>query len=324
MLIVLHCVAVASQELKFSKNGELKIVQITDTHIKLGNDFLRKESQKAIDLMCAVIDAERPDIVIFTGDNVTTTPAKEGWELLLKPLSERKIPFGVVLGNHDREHDMTWAQISELVTSYPTCINELDGDVLADFAIEVESSECSDVAALLYLMDSNEYPAVEGVRGSGYFTFEQVDNYRKMSAQQIEKSGGEPIPALAFFHIPLCEYDYAFDDKGNPRIGIRGGYGDYNTLNTGMYTAFVELGDVFGTFVGHNHNSDFVVGYNGIALAFGRGTLYGTSFSDLRKGARVIKLKEGKREFESWIREADGVVTYPMKFENGKVVKIKK
>lgn len=324
VIILLQGVVVLAQELKFSKDGELKIVQFTDTHIKLGNDFLRDQSQKCIDLMCAIIDSEKPDVVIFTGDNVTCTPVKEGWDFLLSPLAERKIPFGVVLGNHDREHDMTWAQLSKEITSYPTCINELDGKVLADFAVEVAASDSDSIAALLYLMDSSEYPTVKKVRRSGIFPFEQVENYRTMSEEYTEKNGGEPIPALAFFHIPLSEYNEAYDDKSNPRTGIRGGHGGSGGINTGMCAAFIESGDVFGVFVGHSHNCDYIVGYNGIALAFGRGTLYGTSFSDLRKGSRIIKLKEGKREFESWIHESDGEKAYPMKFEGGKVIKVKK
>ena len=323
-LLLLQVAMITAQELKFSKDGELKIVQFTDTHIKLGNDFLRKGSDECIELMCELLDSERPDVVIFTGDNVTCTPAKPGWDLLLKPIADRNIPFGVVLGNHDREHDMTWAEISEYVTSYPNCINELNGDLLADFAVEVAASKGDKTAALLYLLDSNEYPTIDGVGGSGYFTFEQVDSFRKMSAERKENNGGVVIPALAFFHIPLCEYDLASGDKDNKRIGIAGEGGGSKTLNTGMYSAFLESGDIFATFAGHNHNNDYAVGYNGIALVYGRATLSKTSYSDLRRGSRVIVLKEGCREFESWIYEPGGDLTYPMSFEKGEVIKLKK
>ena len=39
------------------------------------------------------------------------------------------------------------------------------------------------------------------------FIFDQIEWYRKQSKHFAEKNGGNPVPALAFFHIPLIEYN---------------------------------------------------------------------------------------------------------------------
>ena len=41
-------------------------------------------------------------------------------------------------------------------------------------------------------------------------------------------------------------------------------------LNPGMFAAMAECGDVMGTFVGHDHDIDYVVAEKGIALGYGR------------------------------------------------------
>ena len=68
--IVFLCMALAgrAQEpaLHFSSNGEFKIVQFTDLHYKWG----KKASNKAIECMEEVLDAEKPDFVMVTGDLV--------------------------------------------------------------------------------------------------------------------------------------------------------------------------------------------------------------------------------------------------------------
>ena len=41
-------------------------------------------------------------------------------------------------------------------------------------------------------------------------------------------------------------------------------------LNTGMFAAMKESGDVMGIFVGHDHDNDYAVMWKGILLAYGR------------------------------------------------------
>jgi hypothetical protein len=62
----------------------------------------------------------------------------------------------------------------------------------------------------------------------------------------------------------------------------------------------IECKDVMATFVGHDHNNNFIGCLRGICLAYGNASArqaYGT----IGRGARIIELYEGERKFDSWI-----------------------
>ena len=50
--------------LKFNKDGKFKIVQFTDVHYIHGNP----KSAVSLERINEVLDAEKPDLVLFTGD----------------------------------------------------------------------------------------------------------------------------------------------------------------------------------------------------------------------------------------------------------------
>ena len=61
-----------------------------------------------------------------------------------------------------------------------------------------------------------------------------------------------------------------------------------------------DMGDVMGTFVGHDHNNDYIGQHCGIALAYCKATGV-DSYGDFPKGGRVIEMFEGERYFDSWL-----------------------
>ena len=70
-----------------------------------------------------------------------------------------------------------------------------------------------------------------------------------------------------------------------------------------------EAGDVMGTFVGHEHINDFWGDLHGIRLCYGRASGYNTYGRDgFPRGARVITLQEGERQFETWLHLDDGTI----------------
>ena len=88
--------------LKFNQDKKFKIVQFTDTHVI----YEDKRCNEAMERMNEVLDAEKPDFVIYTGDLIFGRPAKESLLQAVEPVVSRGIPFGVTWGNHDDEQDM--------------------------------------------------------------------------------------------------------------------------------------------------------------------------------------------------------------------------
>jgi hypothetical protein len=293
---------VNAQQLRFRNDGTFKIVQFTDTHVVPGN----AKSLNAIKLINETLDKENPDLIVFTGDVVTGKPAREGWEMVLKPLAKKGIPFVITMGNHDAEQDLNRSEIAAIITATPHCINKKDSKGLSDMALEIKSAKNGNASALLYCMDSNDYSKVDTVKGYGWFSFEQIQWYRNTSARITEANGGKPLPALAFFHIALPEYKEAYKNERNNPVGIRLEDECPASVNSGMFTAMLESRDVMGVFVGHDHNNDYLASLYGIALGYGRFSGGKTTYVDIQNGARIINLKEGERGFSTFIRLLDG------------------
>ena len=302
--------------LKFNKAGEFKIVQFTDVHFKYGNPA----SDIALERIDEVLKAENPDLVVLTGDIIYAAPADKGMLTVLERVSAHSVPFVVTFGNHDDEQGMTRAQLYDIIRSVPGNVQPDRGEqVSPDYVLTVHSSDGKGRdAAVLYFFDSHSYSKLKDVKGYDWLTFDQVENYRSLSASFTEANGGRPLPALSFFHIPLPEYNQAASDEGAILIGTRMEKACAPALNTGMFTAMKEAGDVMGVFVGHDHDNDYAVMWHGILLAYGRYTGGNTVYNHLPNGARVIVLKEGKRTFDTWIDLAGGRQvnrsTYPDSF----------
>ncbi|RIJ50459.1 phosphohydrolase [Maribellus luteus] len=304
VVLGLNGTAIGQQTLHFNEDKTFKIVQFTDLHFM----FDSPKSEVVLPMINEVLDIERPDLVVFTGDAVTKAPVFKGWELLTAPMIDRGIPWVAVLGNHDDESDKTRSEImEELVQLEKNCIAYKTEEAYGtgNYVLEIKGGDKT-TKALLYCMDSNAYSTVEGTGTYGWFTREQINWYTQKSNNFTEKNNGEAIPALAFFHIPLPEYTQAWSNGGMQPVGVKNEDVCSPSLNSGMFLAMLEQGDVMGTFVGHDHVNDYISSLYGIALAYGRFSGSGDTYGDLKNGARVIVLKEDKWEFDTWLRIRGG------------------
>jgi hypothetical protein len=245
---------------------------------------------------------------MVTGDIVTEDNPQEAFSRLAAIFEKAGIPYAMVFGNHDSEHNLPRKEVAAFIEKLPLCLNKTDHSVegLTNFVLPVHGKN-EKKAALIYCMDSNEYSTLEPtIGGWGWFTHEQVGWFRKQSRKFTAENDGKPYPALAFFHIPFPEYNDAWNNKINPPVGVKNEDVCSPEINTGMFAAMLESGDVMGTFVGHDHVNDYIGVHYGVALAYGRVTKTSKDPIDPGPGGRVIVLKEGKREFDTWIREANG------------------
>lgn len=292
------------KELTFNEKGEFKIVQFTDTHI----DFSSNSNLNVYEIMKGVVEIEKPDFVILTGDIITQNDPQDAYQRLENLFSEANIPWAMVFGNHDSQSNLSREKLAELLQNFPNCLNNDSGDTFgnSNFVLPVYGKN-KKTEALLYCMDSNSYSTLKpNVDGYGWLDFSQINWYREKSSNYTHANNGNPLPALAFFHIPLPEYSNAWKNKVNRPIGVKFEDECSPDINTGMFSAMLESGDVMGTFVGHDHINDYIGVYYNIVLAYGRVTKMMRGRRDPLAGGRVIVLKEGERSFDTWIRDLNG------------------
>ncbi|MDU1892378.1 MAG: metallophosphoesterase family protein [Dysgonomonas sp.] len=300
--------------LRFNNDGKFKIVQFTDVHYK--KDV--KESAVAIELINEVLDAEKPDLVVFTGDVIWAKPVKEGLDEVFAPVISRNIPWTYVFGNHDDEFGMSRQELMDYVVEKPFCLAQSGDKALfgvGNFILEVKDKENKDIETLLYFLDSGAYTPIKGLGTYNWFHPNQVEWFKKESAAYTQSNENTPYPALAFFHIPFAEYPLMTTAKDAKIIGDKKEDECNGKLNTGMFAAMKQSGDVMGTFVGHDHDNDYIGDYYGIYLAYGRYSGGNTVYNNLGKnGCRVIEMEDGKREFTTYLRLLGGETLYPVKY----------
>jgi predicted MPP superfamily phosphohydrolase len=59
-------------------------------------------------MMKTVIAIEKPDLVVLTGDIVCSKNTAKAWISLSKVCIDAKVPWAVMLGNHDPQDELTW------------------------------------------------------------------------------------------------------------------------------------------------------------------------------------------------------------------------
>lgn len=314
-LAFILCIGGATaQELRFNSNHKFKIVQFTDIHWIYDDP----KSEEAAERMREVLDAERPDLVVYTGDIIFAKPAAPALQRALEPAIERGIPFAVTWGNHDDEQDMTRAELSAYIKDMKGNLTSHTEGISGqtNYTLSVKSSDGRRDAAVLYIFDSHSYSKIERVKGYDWIKHDQVAWYIEQSKAFTAKNGGAPLPALAFMHIPLPEMRDMTQNQNIYMVGTRKEMVCAPEINTGLATAMLSAGDVMGLFVGHDHVNDYVVDWYGILMGYGRFTGGKTVYHDIPQGngARVIELTEDSRDIHTWIRIKDGKVINEVNF----------
>jgi Calcineurin-like phosphoesterase len=308
--------------LRFRRDGTFTIVQLTDVHWTTG----RGADERTRDLIEGVLEIERPDLVVFTGDVVSgeVTPSPD---IALREATgiadSLGIPWTLVLGNHDDEGRATRLDLLAAARRLPFCLAErgpagVTG--VGNHVLRVRSSRSPRLALALYFLDSRAYDAL----GFGHYDWirrDQIAWYMEASGRlkrefdrgaldsgRRQRSLGTArlkLPALAFFHIPLPEWDEVWrtqECRGHRQEPVCS-----PALNSGFFAAMAESGDVMGAFCGHDHLNDYEGELHGIRLCYGRATGFGEyGKRGFPRGARVVRLREGQRGFETWIRVEGG------------------
>lgn len=278
-------------QLKF-KDNKFKIMLISDVQDKLPID------ERTIRCIEKIIEVEKPNFVFLNGDNCNgTIPSEEYFreyvEALTKPMEDKAIFWAHVFGNHDDEYieDSKFGKDFQqsIYESMPHCISqrgkkELPG--VGNYILPIYDSEGDSLIfniwaldSLTYINKSNPGNKLEkkyeilpnGLAGStnyDFIKFKQIEWYYNES-EQIEKEQGEKVPGIMFFHMALPEHRLVVQNPEQTQM-----IGEANEevcnapINSGLFSAILERGDVRGVFVGHDHINDFVGNVYGVKLGF--------------------------------------------------------
>lgn len=305
---------------------DLKIVQLTDIHIGGGWVSTGKD-MKALNAVAAMLNEEKPDFVIVTGDVAYPVPFQSGtlnnkhgayeFAELMETLG---IYWTVGYGNHDTEaySRFTREEITDFYSSnYPHCLvqpgpEDVDGCGNQIFNIVNKDGI---VTRMLFVLDSHSYidgdffgikRAYDNIHENQVAWYkEAVLNATKANAETLGVKDAETVASSLFFHIPLTEYDDAWKEYlangRNDTENVTHIYGttgeNGNTIFCGinqddLFETVLELGSTDTIFCGHDHLNNFAINYKGINLIYGYSIDYlayiGISKVGTQRGCTVI------------------------------------
>lgn len=306
----------------FTTDDHFKVIQLTDVHIGGGFLSIKKDSM-AINAVAAMITAEKPDLVVITGDIAYPVPFQAGTfnnktsaELFAQLMEKLGVYWVPVFGNHDTEAYSYYSRekISEFYSQekFSHCLFQAgpeDVDGYGNSIINVKNTK-GEITQSLVMLDSHSYVDNDyfGIMWKYDTIHESQVKWYEDSLNKIKAENNDVMPkSLAFFHIAIPEYKTAWDEYRandfNDTENVKYIYGkagekDYSVYtseyNYGFFDKVKELGSTQGMFCGHDHLNNFSIDYKGVRLTYGYSIDYlaytGIMKFGLQRGCTVIDI----------------------------------
>lgn len=326
----------AVKGLTLAPDGTFRIMQLTDLHYGEGSE---KDANSST-AMAAMLEAEKPDLVVLSGDMVSgfactltesqallltfgtssqyqvgpgadTGICPDGWYAgswtnITAPLKAAGVPWASILGNHDDEGDLNRTAIlaNDIATGNGLSLTQQGPSNItgaSNYYIDILGGDGS-VAARVWFLDSMDR-GCEGQAGAGCVASNTVAWFKATAASLPS------VPSVLFVHIPIPEIMEAWTN-GTDVVGGKGEPSECQAVNTGVFAAAREAG-VLAIYSGHDHDNDFSAIVDGISVGYGRKSGYGSYGppAGMAHGARVVELSADATSAEdivTWIREETG------------------
>ena len=257
---------------RIHKDGKFKIMQAADLHLATGLGKCRnalpegqecEADHRTLDFVARMIEDEKPDFVVLTGDQVNGDTAPDAQTAIFKyseMLVRNKIPHAGIFGNHDDEGNLNRAESMAIMDGLPYSMSTAgpeDVDGVGNYVVEILGRGSTSHSALtLYMLDTHSYSPDEGhYHGYDWLKASQIDWFTTTS-QSLKRKHREYTHIhmdLAFIHIPLPEY------RNPERLAWVGNWTEPPTApayNTNFKNALMRE-NVLLVSCGHDHVNDY-------------------------------------------------------------------
>ncbi|CAA6670356.1 unnamed protein product [Spirodela intermedia] len=312
--------------LRFRSDGTFKILQ-DGMRRRAAVAARRCSDLNTTQFLRRIISAEKPDLVVFSGDNIFGPSAPDAAQSLLQalaPAMEAGIPWAAILGNHDQESTMTRAEVMPFLSRLDYSVSQVNPpgpiDGFGNYNLEVRGaadSESANTSVLnLYLLDSGDREMFNGSLTYGWIKESQLRWLHDTSRHLQGSSTVGGAPGLVFFHIPIPEVRAL---RGKEIVGEFQQKVSCSSANSGVLRMLISMGDVKAVLTGHDHLNDFCGEISSVWFCYGGGFGYhGYGKAGWPRRARVIQAELrrggggswlGVERLRTWKRLDDGALT---------------
>ena len=259
------------------KDKDFIILNLSDVHF---TDY----GQKALSVPDTITKIKKmvanvkPDLITVTGDIVCSDSTVFSVKLFTDIMESFGIPWAPVFGNHDDEGNCDLNYICDIMMTSSNCLlrkgdPELGiGNYIINIAEENADGTLSVSESIIMLFSHN------------YGNNDKQLQWYKWATDGINRLSGGKAEISIFCHIPLAEYQYAYDlawDSENSTW--REGFDAYGSLGEKVaygrdaqgtpyqkdfFNLLKESGTTKYVFCGHDHLNNFSIVYDGIRLTY--------------------------------------------------------
>lgn len=271
----------ADYAVRMDKNPDkdFVVLNLADIQMKDEETFGRVGAQVkgTIDKL---VEETKPDLITLTGDNA--------WQFLsynetIKMIDSYGIPWAPVMGNHDGQGCPNEFWCAYNYYKAENCLFRFGPKDMGYGNYIIQIYENDKIVHTLYMMDTHsniEADNCNGTKDSGYdHLWENQMQWYEWAVKGTEKLAGAPVESTVFFHIPVCEYNDAWDmaaENGKIKaeyaetcFGDKGENVCCPPANNGFFDEMVRLGSTKNVIVGHDHVNNYSIPYKGIRLTYG-------------------------------------------------------
>ena len=263
-----------SVTIKKTGDGEFRVLMFTDTHL----DGIDATCTRTVENLVKNIRREKPDLVLFGGDNVTSGLNKKRCRQLGEIFEKLGVYWGGIIGNH--EGDNSWSvsrpDMVDIFSSFEHCLMRKGPDDIwgtCNYVLKILNADDTLKQAFFFLDTGDEMTAEQKAQYSldaneDYYDGakpDQVEWYRNKAADLVKTYPG--ARSILMIHIPVPQYAEA-KEKGDFLYGDTYENCCISGFDSGLFDAVKASGTTTAIFCGHDHLNDFGAEYDGVILSY--------------------------------------------------------
>ncbi|MBQ2511821.1 MAG: hypothetical protein II534_00515 [Clostridia bacterium] len=289
------------------------ILQLTDIHwnantsVTASKTYLDKVLKETADHIAATQgEGSKIDLVELTGDMfmlTNTYHVKTFIDYFEEKAEEYGFVYTAIWGNHDRHglYNPNW--LGGMFAKAPHCIYyEPDDDVYgrSNFVINLTEDGTKSTKAVWMIANLDSGASFSETE---FYPFRDYDYIRPDQTEWFlaeHAAAGDDVPAIAYYHIPQDENEKAWTDVTEKGAGYKNKFfkleGFADNGNEKYASDFIDKAKDHGlaaAFMGHAHNVDWTVEYEGVVIGLGVKTGDELYFAHVDAGSEDSAVRAG-------------------------------
>lgn len=304
-------------------NEDFVILNITDVQLS-DDEVYGEEGIYSNALITRMVEEHDPDLITVSGDNATGMVA---YLELIELLDSFGIPWAPVMGNHDGQGLPSEFWAAHHLAEAENCLFEFGPEDMGYGNYIINITENGKIIHTFFMVDTHDnadFTLEDGtvIEDAYDHLWDNQMQWYEWAVKGIAEEAGHVVPSTVVMHIPVYEIYEAWDsvsmpDEDNEYGVINPAYSGIakgrkleescpSAVNNGFFDLCKSLGSTKLIVAGHDHKNDFYVDYEGIRLAYGVKSGFGSYWQYDMIGGLTINIDSmGQTEIQQHYYDLD-------------------